>query len=88
MAELRLVSSNFQVPRRSTDAQDTVRCLRALLAEAEAGRITGLSYAAITSNRELFYSSFGEAHRDVGKAAALASMLMHGTMRRMFGEDT
>lgn len=86
MAELRLVSSNFQVPRRSTDAQDTARCLRELLADAEAGKITGIAYAAMASNREFFYSSCGEAHRDVGKAAALASMLMHGTMRRMFGE--
>lgn len=66
---------------------DTVRCLRKLLADAEAGRIVGISYAVVTPNRDFFYSSCGDAHRNPALAASLAATLMHGTMKRVFGED-
>lgn len=66
---------------------DTVRCLRTLLADAEAGNIIGISYAVMARNRDFFYSSCGEAHRTPAWAAALSATLMHGTMKRIFGED-
>lgn len=71
---------------RQPVSHDTVRCLRTLLADAEAGKIVGISYAVIASNREFFYSSCGEAHRNPAWAAAMAATLLHGTMRRVFGE--
>lgn len=72
---------------RSTVDRDTVRCLRALLADAEAGKIIGISYAVMAADREFFYNSCGEAHRNPAWAAALSATLMHGTMKRIFGED-
>ena len=67
--------------------QDLIRCLRTLLADAEAGKLIGMSYAVMATNREFFYSSAGEAHRSPAWAAALSATLMHGTMKRMFGDD-
>jgi hypothetical protein len=68
-------------------SHDTVRCLRSLLADAEAGKIVGISYAVMSSNRRLFYSSCGEAYRNPVFASAMAATLLHGTMKRVFGED-
>lgn len=68
-------------------SNDTVRCLRRLLADAEAGKIIAISYAAMAPNREFFYSSCGEAHRQPAWAAALAATLLHGTMKRIFGDE-
>ncbi len=71
----------------SVNARDTVRCLRALLEEAERGEIQGISFAVMKSNRDFTYNSCGEAHRNPAWAAAMAATLMHGTMKRIFGED-
>lgn len=74
------------VPRAQVSA-DVVRCLRELLKDAEQGKIIGISYAGMKSDRELFYSSCGEAHRNPTQAASLAATLMHGTMKRIFNDD-
>lgn len=66
---------------------DTVRCLRQLLADAEAGKIVGISYAAMAHNRDFFYNSCGEAHRNPAWATAMAATLFHGTLKRVFGEE-
>jgi len=76
----RLVQLNQSV------SHDTVRCLRQLLADAEAGKIVGISYAVMASNRKFFYSSCGEAYRNPAFATAMAATLLHGTMKRVFGE--
>lgn len=68
-------------------SHDTVKCLRTLLEQAEAGKIVGISYAAMAANREFFYSSCGEAHRNPAWATAMAATLFHGTLKRVFGED-
>jgi hypothetical protein len=72
---------------RQPISHDTVRCLRKLLAEAEAGKIIGISYAAMAANRDFFYSSCGEAHRNPAWATAMAATLFHGTLKRVFGEE-
>lgn len=72
---------------RQPVSHDTVKCLRKLLADAEAGKIVGVSYAVMAANREFFYSSCGEAHRNPAWATAMAATLLHGTMKRVFGED-
>jgi hypothetical protein len=68
-------------------SHDTVRCLRALLEEAERGEIQGLSFAVMKSNREFTYNFCGEAHRNPAWAAAMAVTLLHGTMKRVFNEE-
>jgi len=68
-------------------SHDTVRCLRALLADAEAGKIVGITYAAMASNRQFFFSSCGEAHRNPAWATAMSATLHHGNVRRVFGEE-
>lgn len=68
-------------------SSDTVRCLRTLLADAEAGKIVGISYAVMSSNKKLFYSSCGEAHRNPVFASAMAATLLHGTMKKVFGDE-
>lgn len=72
---------------RQPVSHDTVRCLRTLLADAEAGKIVGISYAVMAANREFFYSSCGEAYRNPVFATAMAATLLHGTMKRVFGDD-
>lgn len=67
-------------------SHDTVRCLRELLDDAERGKIVGISYAVMATNREFFYSSCGEAHRNPAFASALASTLWYGTMKKVFNE--
>lgn len=68
-------------------SHDTVRCLRTLLADAEAGKIVGVTYAAMSSSREFFFSSCGEAHRNPAWATAMSATLHHGNVRRVFGEE-
>jgi hypothetical protein len=72
---------------RPSVSHDTVKCLRRLLADAEAGKIIGISYAAMAANKDFFYSSCGEAHRNPAWATAMAATLFHGTLKRVFGED-
>lgn len=72
---------------RQPVSHDTVKCLRKLLADAEAGKIVGISYAVMASSREFFYSSCGEAHRNPAWATAMAATLFHGTLKRVFGEE-
>ena len=68
-------------------SHDTVRCLRALLADAEAGKIVGVTYAAMSRNRKFFFSNCGEAFRNPAWATAMSATLHHGNVRRVFGED-
>jgi hypothetical protein len=72
---------------RQPISHDTVRCLRKLLAAAAPGKIIGISYAAMAANRDFFYSSCGEAHRNPAWATAMAATLFHGTLKRVFGEE-
>lgn len=72
---------------RQPVSHDTVRCLEKLLDDARAGKIVGISYAAMARNREFFYSACGEAHKNPAWATAMAATLLHGTLRRVFGED-
>lgn len=72
---------------RQPISHDTVKCLRALLAQAEAGKIVGVAYTAMAANREFFYSSCGEAHRNPAWATAMAATLLHGTLKKVFGEE-
>ncbi len=68
-------------------SHDTVRCLRALLEEAERGEIQGVCFAVMKANRDFFYNSCGEAHRNPAWAAAMSVTLLHGTMKRVFNEE-
>lgn len=67
-------------------SHDTVRCLRALLEEAERGEIHGICFAVMKANRDFSYNACGEAHRNPAWAAAMAATLLHGTMKRVFNE--
>jgi len=90
MAELHAARAVNVVPLRvvrSRVSQDTVNCLRELLKRAERGEIIGMTFCALQPDREFFYSSCGEAHRSPACDAAMASTLMYGTMRRIFGEE-
>lgn len=86
---LRLVSGSTTVPavRRQAVDDDTVTCLRALLADAEAGKIVGITYAALSKDHQFFFSSCGEAQRSPAWATAMSVTLHHGNVRRVFGED-
>lgn len=68
-------------------SNDTVRCLRALLAEAERGEIHGICYAVMKSDREFTYNLCGEAFRNPAWAAGMIATLQHGTMKMIFKED-
>lgn len=46
-----------------TGSHDTVQCLERLLAEARAGQLIGLAYAAIMKRRNFRVNACGEAHR-------------------------
>ncbi|MGQ3051065.1 MAG: hypothetical protein ACT6S0_04710 [Roseateles sp.] len=72
---------------RQSVSHETVECLRELLSQAEAGKIIGISYTVMAANREFFYSSCGEAHRNPAWATAMAATLFHGTLKRVFGEE-
>ena len=93
MAELTVATGRTAkiVPLRliqnSGVSQDTVRCLRALLARAEAGEIIGITFAAMQADKEFFMSNCGEAHRNVAWATAMSATLHHANVRRVFGED-
>lgn len=69
------------------DAESVVECLEYLLARARTGKIIGMSYTCIERDKEMFYSSAGYAHRNPAWAASMSSALLHGTMKRMFGDD-
>ncbi len=68
-------------------SNDTVRCLRALLDEAERGEIHGICYAVMKSDREFTYNLCGEAFRNPAWAAGMIATLQHGTMKMIFKED-
>ncbi|HEY9012043.1 MAG TPA: hypothetical protein VIN06_13590 [Devosia sp.] len=87
-AKLQLVRLNgAPVSAKPRLSQDTVRCLRALLKDAEAGKVVGISVGCLMSDGQPTYSFGGEAQRHPDVAAALSSTVMHGAMRRIFGED-
>ena len=50
------------IPPRGSN--ETVRCLRELLKEAEAGRLLGVGWVAMYQSREWDYKSCGEVHRN------------------------
>lgn len=77
----------FRLVQFRRTSHDVVICLRALLERAERGEIIGISYAAMEADREFFFSSCGEAHRNPAFATALASTLWYGTMKRVFNEN-
>lgn len=72
---------------RQAVSHDTVKCLRELLDQAEKGKIIGVTYAAMANNREFFYSSCGEPHNNPAWATAMAATLLHGTLKKVFGDD-
>ncbi|MBB3193975.1 hypothetical protein [Roseateles terrae] len=82
------VERPFRLVQFPKQSHDVVKCLKKLLERAERGEIIGISYAAMESNREFFFSSCGEAHRNPAFASALASTLWYGTMKRVFNEDS
>lgn len=67
--------------------EQTVLALRRLLADAEAGHIVGIAYAAVSRSNEFFYGFQGKAHRNPDTGMALAATLEHGAKRRVFGDD-
>lgn len=71
----------------SPEQRDTINCLRSLLRKAERGEIIGITYAAMRENRDYFFSSCGEAHRNPGFANQMVSAMWYGTIKRVFRED-
>jgi hypothetical protein len=45
-------------------SNETVKCLRTLLREAEAGRLIGVGWVAMYNSREWDYKTCGEVHRN------------------------
>lgn len=45
-------------------SHDTIECLRELLAQAEAGEVVGVAYAAMHKRRHYTINACGEAHRN------------------------
>lgn len=80
---LRLVA---KAPAMSPLQADTIKCLRHLLDLAEQGEITGITYAAMSENREFSIGSCGEAYRNPGFASQVISAMWYHTMRRIFGD--
>lgn len=67
-------------------SKDTVRCLRELLAQAEAGDVVGLSYGAIHKHRHYSTHSCGEAYKNPMIAAGIVGSLWFDLQRRARGE--
>lgn len=44
---------------------DTIKCLRALLVQAEKGEVIGIAYAAMMKRRVYVVNACGEAHRSL-----------------------
>lgn len=56
-------------------SHDTVECLELLLNEAKQGKVLGLAYAAMLSNREFITDSTGECRRNPVFARGLVASL-------------
>lgn len=77
----------FQLVKlKSPGSEHVIECLRELLEQAEAGRVIGLSYAVMRSDRKFYYRSCGEAHVNPTFATAMASTLLYGELKRVFNE--
>lgn len=88
--ELTIATRGNVVPFRVVQggiSSDTISCLRHMLAEAEAGRIVGMTFGALQSDREFYVANCGEAHRDPAMNAAMASAITYQAMKRVFGDD-
>ena len=66
-------------------SHETVRCLRQLLSEAEAGSLIGVGWVAMYHSREWDYKSCGEVHRNpawtVGMLQAFSAKLANDINR-------
>lgn len=84
---LRLVPTPEKNPR-AADQADVIACLTNLLDRAKRGQISGIAYA-VTGDAEnsMYFSACGKAHRDTSVAVTLSSILHHGQMRRVFGDE-
>lgn len=67
--------------------EDLKMCLTKLLADVEAGNVTGVSFAALQRDGGIDLQSCGEAHANASTASALASALWFQTMKQAFGEE-
>lgn len=66
--------------------EDVIDSLIWLLAEAVAGRITGLAYGALAPGKDFYFETAGEAHRDplrtIGILQTLSQELTDRVRRR------
>jgi hypothetical protein len=67
-------------------SKDTVRCLRQLLVQAEAGHVVGLAYAAIHKQKHYSIHSCGEAYRNPTFSSGIVGSLWFDLQRRAHGE--
>lgn len=71
---------------RDTISEQTIECLRQLLAEAEAGEIIGIAYAAMRRRREFIINSAGEAHASPTFAIGMVHMLAEQLSAQVKGD--
>lgn len=68
-----------------TISTDTVHALRALLADAEGGRLIGIAFAAMYRHRYYIVNTAGESHRNptfsLGMLRVLAAKLSQEILR-------
>lgn len=89
MTRLMLVSDNGARVARVLGqpvSRDTVRCLKELLALAEAGQVIGVSYAAHHADQNYSIHSCGEAYRRPSQALGYVSALTYELQKRAHGE--
>jgi hypothetical protein len=67
-------------------SRDTVRCLKDLLQQAEAGHIVGVAYAAIHKQKRYSIHSCGEAYRNPTFSSGIVGSLWFDLQRRAHGE--
>jgi hypothetical protein len=67
-------------------SRDTVRCLRELLLQAEAGQVVGVAWAAIHRRREYSIHACGEAFRNPTYSSGIVGSLWFDLQRRAHGE--
>lgn len=62
---------------------ETVQCLRALLAQAEAGDVLGVAYCAMHKRRHYTIHTCGEAHKNPTFALGMAQVLSDDLAERV-----
>lgn len=77
----------FRLHVISGASQDTVACLRDLLARAERGEVIGVAYAAMHKRRKYTVHACGEAARNPTFARGMVGALSDDLAQRVWGDS-